>query len=140
MLDGTCQECPVGFWDDNCSRVCQYPNFGINCLQTCQCIKRLCDNIRGCPDNITTNNPHSRKNSSVVNGQMTVTTFKTSLETMAEKKEIKSKKKSGSNKNTVFLAITAVLALIVIIIASLEVFIGRKQRIGERYVVESHNL
>ncbi|XP_078337214.1 uncharacterized protein LOC111134959 isoform X2 [Crassostrea virginica] len=141
LIDGTCQECPAGFWDNNCSIMCPHPYFGINCLQTCQCNERLCDNVGGCPDNTTMNNSHYTKSTSVVNWQTRVTTFKTSLETMAEKKgEVKSKKQNGSNKSTVFLAIIAVLALIVITIASLELFIGRKHQIERRHVVESHNL
>ena len=45
------EECPAGFWDNDCSRMCQHPYFGINCLQTCQCNEHLCDNVEGCPDN-----------------------------------------------------------------------------------------
>lgn len=42
------KECPSGYFDENCSKVCEYPTFGKRCLKNCFCEKHLCDFLRGC--------------------------------------------------------------------------------------------
>lgn len=42
------KECPPGYFDENCSKVCEYPTFGKRCANMCSCEKHSCSFLRGC--------------------------------------------------------------------------------------------
>lgn len=42
------KECPSGYFDENCSKVCEYPAFGKRCANRCSCEKHLCSFLLGC--------------------------------------------------------------------------------------------
>lgn len=42
------KECQPGYYDNNCSKMCEYPTFGEKCAQRCPCEKDLCNFIFGC--------------------------------------------------------------------------------------------
>lgn len=52
-----CVDCPNGYVWINCSKPCQYPYYGINCIRTCFCKKDNCDNVQWChrlkPNNVS---------------------------------------------------------------------------------------
>ncbi|XP_056011806.1 uncharacterized protein LOC130046268 isoform X2 [Ostrea edulis] len=54
-VEGVCRACPPGLFGNNCSVPCQYPYYGILCVDECKCDRSLCDVITGCPDNNTDN-------------------------------------------------------------------------------------
>lgn len=42
------KECLFGYFDDNCSKVCEYLVFGKRCVNECFCEKYLCNFLNGC--------------------------------------------------------------------------------------------
>ncbi|XP_062587086.1 uncharacterized protein LOC134248699 isoform X3 [Saccostrea cucullata] len=43
------QDCPAGYFGDNCKRRCAFPYYGKNCQSICDCGRKLCDFLKGCP-------------------------------------------------------------------------------------------
>lgn len=41
-------ECPLGYYDSNCSKACSFPLYGKDCQSQCNCNYRLCDHKLGC--------------------------------------------------------------------------------------------
>ncbi|XP_052718550.1 protein draper-like isoform X2 [Crassostrea angulata] len=44
------QGCEVGFSGPNCSKPCQYPSFGQQCQEECNCTQDICNIITGCAE------------------------------------------------------------------------------------------
>lgn len=44
----SCEKCPLGYQDINCSRICSYPTFGKRCQDICNCKPSECDFRFGC--------------------------------------------------------------------------------------------
>nr|XP_034337851.1 multiple epidermal growth factor-like domains protein 10 isoform X2 [Crassostrea gigas] len=44
------QGCEVGFSGPNCSKPCQYPGFGQQCQEECNCTQDTCNIITGCAE------------------------------------------------------------------------------------------
>uniref|UniRef100_A0A8W8MLH9 TNFR-Cys domain-containing protein n=1 Tax=Magallana gigas TaxID=29159 RepID=A0A8W8MLH9_MAGGI len=38
----SCEKCPLGYHDINCSRICTYPTFGKRCQDLCDCKPSEC--------------------------------------------------------------------------------------------------
>lgn len=49
--------CKPGYIGINCTRVCPYPLYGVDCQMLCNCSKNLCDVSTGCQQ-ITTGDVH----------------------------------------------------------------------------------
>ncbi|XP_062618430.1 uncharacterized protein LOC134280015 [Saccostrea cucullata] len=41
-------DCESGYFGVNCSKVCRYPNYGIQCQLKCNCSNMTCHHITGC--------------------------------------------------------------------------------------------
>ncbi|XP_062573283.1 multiple epidermal growth factor-like domains protein 10 [Saccostrea cucullata] len=52
-----CVKCQNGYSGINCSEICQYPNYGEDCQNECNCTQEMCDPSKGCQD-ISTGNAH----------------------------------------------------------------------------------
>lgn len=49
MLSLNILECPIGYFLNNCSKVCSPPNYGEDCQFICQCPYTDCHFATGCP-------------------------------------------------------------------------------------------
>lgn len=48
-------DCPIGYFRNNCSSPCRYPNYGKDCQQDCShCKEDACNSTFGCPITDTT--------------------------------------------------------------------------------------
>lgn len=47
-------ECPIGYYFNNCSKVCSPPNYGESCQSVCRCPYKDCHFATGCPQHIYT--------------------------------------------------------------------------------------
>lgn len=45
--------CMPGYNGINCALLCPYPQYGVDCQMSCNCIKDLCDVSTGCIDPTT---------------------------------------------------------------------------------------
>ncbi|XP_061169536.1 multiple epidermal growth factor-like domains protein 10 [Saccostrea echinata] len=43
-----CKVCSPGYVGSNCTQICPYPNYGLDCQGKCECDERLCDITTGC--------------------------------------------------------------------------------------------
>lgn len=47
-------ECPVGYYFNNCSKVCSPPSYGDGCQSVCKCPFKDCHFATGCPQQMET--------------------------------------------------------------------------------------
>lgn len=46
--NGVCVECSPGYTGRDCVYMCQYPDYGKDCLMVCECTAEMCDHRSGC--------------------------------------------------------------------------------------------
>lgn len=54
MLSLNILECPIGYYLNNCSKVCSPPNYGEDCQSICQCPYTDCHFATGCLQHVET--------------------------------------------------------------------------------------
>lgn len=54
MLSWNILECPIGYYLNNCSKVCSPPNYGEDCQSICQCPYTDCHFATGCLHHVET--------------------------------------------------------------------------------------
>ncbi|XP_078309961.1 uncharacterized protein LOC144618165 [Crassostrea virginica] len=53
-MQTTTKVCPVGFFGENCSASCIFPQYGTLCNETCDCSNASCHHVYGCETTIVT--------------------------------------------------------------------------------------
>ncbi|XP_062609721.1 uncharacterized protein LOC134271533 [Saccostrea cucullata] len=43
-----CKECESGYFGEDCSQICSYPNYGTECQYLCNCSPKFCSPFTGC--------------------------------------------------------------------------------------------
>ncbi|XP_063425980.1 uncharacterized protein LOC134709761 [Mytilus trossulus] len=55
FVDGSCENCPSGYFGRGCVRKCDGINYGMSCSNKCNCSdNETCDHVLGCVINLTT--------------------------------------------------------------------------------------
>ncbi|XP_022340279.2 uncharacterized protein LOC111134958 isoform X2 [Crassostrea virginica] len=148
MVNDTCEVCPSGTWNDNCSQPCPHPTFGTRCLQTCSCDENMCDAVTGCTDSITTKSLSTRNLSykkAQVTSSFTETDFASSSIAQEAKIYLSTQWVAGKNEDrfsiqTTIIAVSAALGMSLLSILLLVILLYRKRGMDSVLNINTHEL
>ncbi|XP_052677345.1 protein draper-like [Crassostrea angulata] len=142
-----CKECPVGYYNDNCSDICPLSYYGPRCAQKCDCLP--CHHVYGCSsspfieetasDYISTRDKIEDKTKASGNK---LTTSEAASDYITKWDKIEDKKQASGNKLTtsgriIIISIGSVLCFILMLVIIRELWLGCQfpQPTGKRTII-----
>lgn len=99
MENGECKECLPGYFGENCTSRCVYPNYGKTCQHTCDCNVTDCNHVHGCQGIYSQNGTSTGVGLPDVTPLFSVITMSTISSTRDKTNKLNTDKKKPGNDN-----------------------------------------
>ncbi|XP_052719898.1 uncharacterized protein LOC128191721 [Crassostrea angulata] len=138
--NGKCKECPPGYFGKNCSSLCEYPNYGQHCQNTCDCNVTDCNHVDGCYVNYSQIEISTAVGLPDVTPLFSIITWSTISSTGGDKtnKNNKDKKKSGFDSSTLAIILVGFVLLCLFVLTGVP-WISKFIRRNCTYVVNAED-